>query len=98
MLAEMQIDILFLDIDGFLNPEKENHPHVFSSDCVSQLKRLFQARPKTKVVFSTAWRLDTAFFVLGWLWHHHELPLKAVIGRTPNIRHDQRGREIRQWL
>ena len=98
MLAEMQLDILFLDIDGVLNPDKENYPDVFSPDCVTQLKRLFEARPKTKIVFSTTWRLETAFFVLGWLWRIHDLPVRAVIGRTPEIRHDQRGLEIRQWL
>jgi hypothetical protein len=50
------------------------------------------------VVFSTTWRTGFTFFVLGWLWHQHDLPLQRVIGRTPDIRHDRRGDEIRQWL
>jgi len=94
----MQLDILFLDIDGVLNPYETRHRHVFAPHCVKQLKRLFEARPQLKVVFSTAWRLDTSFFVLGWLWRQHELPLRAVIGRTPNIAPSQRGEEVRKWL
>lgn len=94
----MELDVLFLDIDGVLNPDRASYPHIFSPSCVAQLKRFFKARPATKVVFSTAWRLDTSFFVLGWLWHQHELPLRAVIGRTPEIRENLRGEEIAQWL
>ncbi len=94
----MELDILFLDIDGVLNPYASKHPHVFSPDCVAQLKRLFGAHPKLKIVFSTAWRVGTPFFVLGWLWRQHELPLPAVIGRTTDIAPAERGREIRKWL
>jgi hypothetical protein len=94
----MQLDILFLDIDGVLNPDKEKSASAFSSECVAQLKRFFAAQPHTKVVFSTSWRLGFPFFVLGWLWRHHDLPLQAVVGRTPVIAEDQRGQEVRKWL
>ena len=94
----MQLDILFLDIDGVLNPDKAQGTATFAPDCVTQLQRFLAARPKTKIVFSTSWRLGFPFFVLGWLWHHHDLPLQAVVGRTPAIGDDQRGREICRWL
>jgi hypothetical protein len=94
----LNLDILFLDIDGVLNPDKAKSANAFCPDCVSQLKRFFVARPDTKVVFSTSWRLGFPFFVLGWLWHHHDLPLQAVVGRTPVIAEDQRGQEVRKWL
>ena len=95
----MTIDIIFLDIDGVLNPINDtNHPHVFAPDCVAQLRRILAARPEAQVVFSTTWRTGFTFFVLGWLWHQHDLSLQRVIGRTPDIRHDRRGDEISQWL
>jgi len=94
----MQLDILFLDIDGVLNPDKAKGTTTFAPDCVGQLKRFLAARPQTKIVFSTSWRLGFPFFVLGWLWHHHDLPLQAVVGRTPAIGDKQRGQEIRKWL
>ena len=82
MNSLMELDILFLDIDGVLNPDKGDYPHVFCPDCVFQLKRLFRACPDLKIVFSTTWRLGVPFFALGWLWRQHDLPLKAVAGRT----------------
>ena len=94
----MQLDILFLDIDGVLNPDKAKYTASFDPSCVAELKRFFAARPDTRIVFSTSWRLGFPFFVLGWLWHHHDLPLQAVVGRTPAIAPDQRGREVRKWL
>lgn len=94
----MQLDILFLDIDGVLNPEKTQHKHVFAPDCVAQLRRILDHSPQTHVVFSTSWRTGFTFFVLGWLWHQHELPLQRVIGRTPEIQPEMRGAEIQKWL
>ena len=94
----LNLDILFLDIDGVLNPDKAKSAKGFCPDCVAELKRFFVARPDTKVVFSTSWRLGFPFFVLGWLWHHHDLPLQAVVGRTPAIAEDQRGREVLKWI
>jgi hypothetical protein len=94
----LNLDILFLDIDGVLNPDKAKSANAFSADCVAQLKRFFIARPDTKVVFSTSWRLGFPLFALGWLWHQHDLPLQAVVGRTPVIAEDQRGQEVRKWL
>ena len=95
----MQLDILFLDIDGVLNPVNDTkHPHVFAPEAVTQLRRILDARPEAHVVFSTTWRTGFTFFVLGWLWHQHDLPLKRVIGRTPDISVYKRGDEISQWL
>jgi hypothetical protein len=94
----MELDILFLDIDGVLIPDKAAGSCDLAPDCVGHLKRLLEARPKTKVVLSTAGRLGLPLFALGWLWHQNQLPLRVVVGRTPNIRLDLRGQEIRQWL
>ena len=94
----MMIDILFLDIDGVLNPDKGDHPHVFDPECVAQLHRILDRCPQTQIVFSTTWRTGFTFFVLGWLWHQHNLPLKRVIARTPDINLKRRGEEIQQWL
>jgi hypothetical protein len=94
----MNLDILFLDIDGVLNPDKDKSATTFSAECVAQLKRFFAARPETKIVFSTSWRLGLPLFALGWLWRYHDLPLQAVVGRTPVIAEDQRGQEVRKWL
>ncbi len=95
---QMELDILFLDIDGVLSPENASQPDVFSPECVRQLKRIFLSCPELKIVFSTSWRLGLPFFALGWLWRQHDLPLKAIAGRTPDLHADQRGREIRKWL
>jgi hypothetical protein len=94
----MELDILFLDIDGVLNPDKAKGTSDFAADCIGHLKHFFGARPQTRIVFSTSWRLGFPLFALGWLWHHHQLPLQAVIGRTPALRDDLRGQEIRKWL
>lgn len=94
----MHLDILFLDIDGVLNPDKARASAELAPDCVAELKRFFAACPETRVVFSTSWRVGISFFALGWLWRHHDLPLKAVVGRTPVIADDERGQEVRKWL
>ena len=98
ILEKMQLDVIFLDIDGVLNPDKDKFPHVFDPDCVRQLQRILDCNPLARVVFSTSWRTGFSFFVLGWLWHEHNLPLERVIGRTPDIDLEKRGEEIRQWL
>jgi hypothetical protein len=49
----MLLNILFLDIDGVLNPDKDNHPHVFAPECVAQLQRILDAVPTSHVVFTT---------------------------------------------
>ena len=97
-LALMLLDVIFLDIDGVLNPAKDKHPHVFAPDCVQQLRRILDASPQIHVVMSTSWRTGFPFFVLGWLWHQHDLPVQRVIGRTPDIQNDRRGEEIKKWL
>ncbi len=97
-LKRMQLDIIFLDIDGVLNPDKDNHPHVFAPECVAQLQRILDAVPTAHVVFTTTWRVGFSFFALGWLWRQHNLPLPRVIARTPDIQVEKRGEEIQQWL
>jgi hypothetical protein len=94
----MLLNVLFLDIDGVLNPDKANHQHVFAPACVRQLRRILDHDPQTHVVFSTSWRTGLPFFTLGWLWRQHDLPLQRVIGRTPEIHIERRGGEIQQWL
>ena len=97
-VALMEIDVIFLDIDGVLNHDKADHQHIFAPGCVKQLRRILDSHPQTHVVFSTSWRTGFSFFVLGWLWRQHDLPLQRVIGRTPEIQLDRRGAEIQQWL
>lgn len=94
----MQLDVIFLDIDGVLNPDKDNYPHVFAPNCVAQLQRILHLRPAAHIVFSTSWRTGFSFFTLGWLWRQHDLPLPRVIARTPDIQSDRRGEEIKKWL
>jgi hypothetical protein len=94
----MEINVIFLDIDGVLNPDNSKNPYVFAPACGQQLRRILDSRPDTHVVFSTTWRTGLPFFVLGWLWHQHDLPLRRDIGRTPDIHVDRRGEEVRQWL
>jgi len=94
----MLLDVIFLDIDGVLNPVQTKHPHVFAPDCVQQLRRILDASPQIHVVMSTSWRTGFPFFVLGWLWHQHNLSVQRVIGRTPDIQNDRRGEEIQKWL
>lgn len=62
------------------------------------MRRILEASPQTHVVFSTSWRTGFSFFVLGWLWRQHDLPLQRVIGRTPEIQIEMRGAEIQKWL
>ena len=94
----MLIEVIFLDIDGVLNPDKAEYEHVFAPDCVAQLRRVLEARPKARIVFTTAWRTGFSLFHLGWLWRQHGLPFERVLGRTPDIDLERRGDEIRSWL
>jgi len=94
----MLLDVIFLDIDGVLNPVQTKHPYVFAPDCVQQLRRILNASPQIHVVMSTSWRTGFPFFALGWLWRQNELPLQRVIARTPDIQLERRGEEIRKWL
>ena len=94
----MLLDIIFLDIDGVLNPDKDHRPAIFAPDCVRHMKRILKECPQAQVVFSTTWRTGFTFFVLGWVWSQHGLPVQRVIGRTPDIQLDRRGEEIRKWL
>jgi hypothetical protein len=98
ILKQMQLDVIFLDIDGVLNPDQNTDKHVFAPGCVAQLRRILDARPAAHVVFSTTWRVGLAFFALGWIWRQHELPLSRVIGRTPDLHATLRGKEIQDWL
>ena len=97
-LKKMHLDIIFLDIDGVLNPDKNERRDVFDPGCVQQLRRILDAQPAAHVVFSTTWRVGYTFFVLGWFWREHNLPLNRAIARTPDIHPDRRGEEIQQWL
>jgi hypothetical protein len=94
----MHLDILFLDIDGVLNPDKIRPADTMAEDCTAQMRRFFEARPGTRIVLSTTWRLGFHLFALGWLWHEHKLPMQAVIGRTPDLAPKSRGQEIQAWL
>ena len=89
---------MLLEIDGVLNPGKANRRHIFAPHCVKQPRRILDHAPQAHVVFATSWRTGFSFFVLGWLWRQHDLPLQRVIGRTREINTERRGAEIQQWL
>jgi hypothetical protein len=94
----MEINVIFLDIDGVLNPDKTPNPKVFARECVVQLNRILDADPQARIVFSTSWRTGFPLFALGWCWREHDLPMKRILSRTPDIRNDRRGDEIAKWL
>lgn len=95
-------NLIFLDVDGVLNPVDGSHEHVFDSGCVRNLKLILDAVPNTRVVFSTSWRSGFTLFRLGWYWKHHGLDQELVLGGTPELQaeagYEVRGREITQWL
>lgn len=95
-------NLIFLDVDGVLNPVDGSHEHVFDSRCVQNLKLILAAVPSARVVFSTSWRSGFTLFRLGWYWKHHGLDQELVLGGTPELQaevgHEVRGREITQWL
>ncbi len=94
----MDIDVIFLDIDGVLNPSEGNHSHIFAPECVAEMHRILEHNPQAQVVFSTTWRIGLSFFKLGGLWHQHGLPINRVISRTPELHGAPRGKEIQKWL
>lgn len=95
-------NLIFLDVDGVLNPVDGSHEHVFDSGCVQNLKLILDAVPNTRVVFSTSWRSGFTLFRLGWLWRHHGFDEDLVLGGTPELQaevgYEVRGKEIAQWL
>lgn len=95
-------NLIFLDVDGVLNPLDGSHEHVFDGGCVRNLKLILDAVPDTRVVFSTSWRSGFTLFRLGWYWKHHGLDQEVVLGGTPELQaevgYEVRGREITQWL
>lgn len=97
-----EINLIFLDVDGLLNPVDGTHDHVFDPGCVRSLKGILTGVPNTRVVFSTSWRSGFTLFRLGWLWSHHGFDEELVLGGTPELDSEDcyavRGREIAQWL
>lgn len=95
-------NLIFLDVDGVLNPVDGSHEHGFESGCVQNLKFILDGVPNTRVVFSTSWRSGFTLFGLGWLWRHHGFAEELVLGGTPEldaeVGYEVRGREITQWL
>jgi len=94
----MQLDVIFLDVDGVLIPDNQERRDIFAPECVMQLRRILDTCPKAHVVFSTTKRLGFSFFKMGWLWRHLDLPLDRAIARTPDSRTRHRGEEIGLWL
>ena len=95
-------NLIFLDVDGVLNPIDGSHEHVFAPDCVRSLQGILEAVPNTRVVWSSSWRSGFSLFRLGWLWRHHGFDHELVLGGTPELEsadcYAVRGREIVQWL
>jgi hypothetical protein len=40
ILPKMQLDILFLDIDGVLNPDKAKTSSHFAPECIAEVQRI----------------------------------------------------------
>jgi len=94
----MQIDIIFLDVDGVLIPDTNAQRKSFDAQCVKQLRRILDGCPNAYVVFSTSKRLGFSLFNLGWHWSYFDLPLERAIARTPCLKFAHRGEEIKKWL
>ena len=94
----MQINIIFLDIDGVLIPDTNSLHKSFDVQCVKQLRRIIDDCPNSYVVFSTSKRLGFSLFTLGWHWRHSDLPSERVISKTPDSKSGHRGEEIEKWL
>lgn len=96
------VNLVFLDVDGVMNPVDSSHEHVFEERCVANLKDILDSVPNTRVVFSTSWRSGFSLFRLGWYWKHHGFDQELVLGGTPELEsavgYEVRGREILAWL
>lgn len=44
----MDIDVIFLDIDGVLNPSEGNHSHIFAPECVAEMHRTLERLTPTR--------------------------------------------------
>lgn len=90
--------ILFLDVDGVLNPDKHPDNNSFDATCVENLKKIIASNPQLRIVISSTWKTGFSLFCLGYIWRHHDLPLAIVIGKTPDIRNARKSQEITKWL
>lgn len=90
--------VIFLDIDGVLNPFSHLSPEGnFSKIACKHLNALLEGCPEAKVVISSSWRhrgLDVVKDVLK----RNGIDCDRVIGMTDETNHDDRGHHIERWL
>ena len=87
---ETQQKLIFLDIDGVMNNDKE--PRIPSShNCINErnlkaLNYIFQEVPDVKVVLSSSWRYErTAKECADLVNHYFDMYGIPVVGRTPVV-------------
>lgn len=91
-----------LDFDGVLHPEPAREDQLFVA--LPVLHRLLLARPATKVVVTSDWRLRYTVDELTSLLFEDASSLRSrFLGITPSLlelRYEYRGREreVEQWL
>jgi hypothetical protein len=89
--------VVFLDIDGILNPL--NHfdaTGVFYGPACQNLEKLLDSIPGLKVVVSSSWRrlgIEKDKEIL----RRNKIEVSRVIGRTDPA-HKSKGHQIHQWL
>lgn len=97
------MNIIFLDIDGVMN--HRNHfvrstKHMLQEFCPRaerNLKKIIKERD-AKIVVSSSWRgYDTAEQMGEWLFSHYGLD-SYVIGVTPHLYDEIRGKEIQKYI
>lgn len=88
--------VLFLDVDGVLNTERQQNPLSFSNGCLYRLARLVR-RTKCTIVLSSTWRkLPDAKAELKRQFKYKGIP--EWDSETPVFNSGNRGEEIREWL
>jgi hypothetical protein len=107
------MDVVFLDIDGVLNnandggkPNKAGFIEKDLAICqnnLENLKRLLEAFPDLKIVWSTNWRQCEKDIWFGWqnpcVWLERQpWMVGRVVGKTPRKLSSEHYHDIKWWL
>jgi len=88
--------VIFLDVDGVLITRRSLNMRTPTPRCVQRLNELCRASGAALVV-SSVWRLGQSLKALRSLLRGWGVEGR-VIGSTPDINGEERGREIAAWL
>lgn len=95
--------LVFLDIDGVMNHRHyfvRSTQHMLQAFCPKAEQNLkhILTTSQAKIVVSSSWRgYDTAEEIAQWLFSHYGLE-DFVIGVTPHLTDEIRGKEIQSYL